>query len=155
MHCSRPYHPQSKGKIERSHRELRKKIHYDMINQARKKRVNWVQNIFTYMRVLNKLAMEELPWKNPFEVYYRKIPNNIQNAGRYTPKQVTVDEKIIDLPSARNLQKFLQNEGMCWRSQLWIRVRILITIKSFFKCHTHMVFLENITNVKVMQKMNR
>ena len=33
------------------------------------------------------------------------MPNNIQNAGRYIPKQVIIDERIIELPSARNLQE--------------------------------------------------
>ena len=104
MHCSRPYQPQSQGKIERSHGELCKKIHYDMI-KLRKKGVKWVQNLPSYMRVLNELARKKLPWKSPFEVYYGRIPNNIQNAGRYIPKQVIVDERIIELPSARNLQE--------------------------------------------------
>ena len=55
--------------------------------------------------MLNELAREELSWKNLFEVYYGRIPNNIQNAGRYIPKQVIVDERITELPSARNLQE--------------------------------------------------
>ena len=38
-------------------------------------------------------------------MYYGRIPNNIQNAGRYIPKQVIIDERIIELPSARNLQE--------------------------------------------------
>ena len=29
----RPYHPQAQGKVERSHRVLRQKIHYDMMNK--------------------------------------------------------------------------------------------------------------------------
>ena len=70
-----------------------------------KKGVNWVQILPNYMRVLNELAREELSWKSPFEVYYSRITNNIQNAGRYISKQVIVDERIIELPSARNLQE--------------------------------------------------
>ena len=106
MHCSRPYHPHSQGKIERSHRELRKKIHYDMIKLG-KKGVNWVQNLPNYMWVLSRLVREELSWKSSFEVCYGRIPNNIQNAGRYIPKQGIVDERIIELLllSARNLQE--------------------------------------------------
>ena len=40
------------------------------------------------------------------------MPNNIQNAGRYIPKQVIVDERIIDLPSARNLQEREKNKKL-------------------------------------------
>ena len=45
--------------------------------------------------MLNELAREQLSWKSHFEVYYGRIPNNIQNAGRYIPKQ---DETIVELP---------------------------------------------------------
>ena len=57
------------------------------------------------MRVPNELATEELSRKNPFEVYYGRIPNNIQNPERYILKQVIIDERIIELLSARNLQQ--------------------------------------------------
>ena len=63
------------------------------------------QNLPGYMGVLNELAREELSQKSPFEVYYGRIPNNIQNAGRFIPKEVIVDERIIELLSARNLQE--------------------------------------------------
>ena len=111
MHCSRPYHPQSQGKIERLYREQREKIHYDMI-KLRKKGVNWIQNLPGNMRVLNELARGVLSWKSPFEVYYGRIPNNIQNAGRFIPKEVIVDERIIELPSARNLQERKKNKKL-------------------------------------------
>ena len=48
---------------------------------------------------------KELSWENLFEEYYGRMPSNIQNAGRYIPKQVIIDERIIELPSARNLQE--------------------------------------------------
>ena len=73
--------------------------------KLRKKGVNWIQNLPGNMRVLNELARGVLSWKNPSEVYYGRIPNNIQNAGRFIPKEVIVDERIIDLLSARNLQE--------------------------------------------------
>ena len=57
LHCSRTHHPQSQGMIKCSHRELRKKIHHDMI-KLRKKGVKWAQNLLSYMRVLNELAAE-------------------------------------------------------------------------------------------------
>ena len=97
MHCSRSYHPQSQGKIERSHRVLHKKIHYDMI-KLRKTGINWGHNLQGYIRVLNELARDEQCWKSPVEGCYGRIPKNIQ-------KQVIEDERIIELPSARNFQE--------------------------------------------------
>ena len=34
-------------------------------------------------------------------MYYGRIPNNTQNAGRCVPKQVFIDKTIIELPLAR------------------------------------------------------
>ena len=67
--CSRAYHPQSQGKGERSHRELRNKIHYDMV-KLNSKGVNWVKNLPRYATILNEGGREELGWKSPFEIYY-------------------------------------------------------------------------------------
>ena len=72
MITSRPYHPQSQGKVERSHREFRKKLHYDMVH-LKLKGVNWVENVPNHTRVLNELAREELRWGNPLEIYYGRI----------------------------------------------------------------------------------
>ena len=65
MISSRPYNPKAQGKIESSHRELRNKLHYDMV----KLKTNWVENVPNNMRVLNELAREELGWQSLFEVY--------------------------------------------------------------------------------------
>ena len=53
----RPYNPKTQGKIERSHRELRNKVHCDMV-KVKNKGVNWVENLPNYMRVLNELTRE-------------------------------------------------------------------------------------------------
>lgn len=50
--CSRPYHPQSQGKVERSHRSLRAKMEYDILKMG-KKGVNWGNNIQEYQHILN------------------------------------------------------------------------------------------------------
>ena len=67
---SRPYHPKSQGKVERSHRRLREKIKYDSIKLG-KKGVNWVANLGAYSHILNDESKEELGWKSPFEIYFR------------------------------------------------------------------------------------
>ena len=52
---SRPYNPKAKGNIERSHRVLRNKLHYNMV-KLKNKDVNWVENVPNCMRVLNEFA---------------------------------------------------------------------------------------------------
>ena len=52
---SRPYHQQSQGKVERSHRQLRKKIMYDLVTLG-KKGVNWAANLDDYNRKRKSLA---------------------------------------------------------------------------------------------------
>ena len=44
---SRPHHPQSQGKVERSHRSLRAKMEFDLLKMSQKG-VNWVKHLPTY-----------------------------------------------------------------------------------------------------------
>ena len=73
--CSSPYHPQSQGKVERSHRALRSKMEYDII-QMGSKGVNWVQRLPNYQRILNEDPKEVLAYKTPFEVYFARKCNS-------------------------------------------------------------------------------
>ena len=76
---SKPYHPQSQGKVERSQRRLRKKIKYDSIKLG-KKGVNWVANLGAYSRILNDESKEELGWKRPYEIYFGRKSNTLIQA---------------------------------------------------------------------------
>ena len=76
---SRAYHPQSQGKVERSHRSLRKKIKYDFINLGMKG-INWASNHTSYSHILNEESKEELGWKSPFEVYFGRKSNILVKA---------------------------------------------------------------------------
>ena len=69
--CSRPYHPQSQGKVERSHGSLRAKMEYDFIKMG-EKGVNWVKSLPTYQRILKNGPKEVLSHKTPFEVYFAR-----------------------------------------------------------------------------------
>ncbi|XP_068731120.1 uncharacterized protein [Montipora capricornis] len=69
-----PYHPQSQGKVERSHRSLRKKINFDLINFS-KVGVNWVSKLMEYQKVLNEELMDVLGKQSPFEVFYGRASN--------------------------------------------------------------------------------
>ena len=88
MISSHPYNPKAQGKIERSHRELQNKLHYDMV-KLKNKGVNWVENLPNYMRVLNESAREELGWQSPFEVYYGRKSNFVVKASYNTNKTIT------------------------------------------------------------------
>lgn len=69
----RPYHPQSQGKVERSHRSFKKKIMHDFLVMG-KAGVNWIKSLPEYARSLNLDPNEELSWKSPFEVHYGRKP---------------------------------------------------------------------------------
>ena len=94
--CSSPYHPQSQGKVERSHRALRSKMEYDII-QMGSKGVNWVQRLSNYQRILNEDPKEVLAYKTPFEVYFARKCNSyntamtdeevVENAGKCNPSE--------------------------------------------------------------------
>ena len=76
---SRPYYPQSQGKVERSHRRLRDKMMFDLL-AMKGKGINWAKNLPRYCRVLNEEKKEELGWLSPFEVYYGRKSNVLTKA---------------------------------------------------------------------------
>ena len=75
---SRPYHPQSQGKVERSHRALRKKIAFDF-GHLRKSGVNWAKQLKEYQKLQNEESMEALANKSPFVVFYGRKSNAVLN----------------------------------------------------------------------------
>ena len=85
--CSSPYHPQSQEKVERSHRALRSKMEYDII-QMGSKGVNWVQRLPNYQRILNEDPKEVLAYKTPFEVYFARKCNSYNTA--------MTDEEVVE-----------------------------------------------------------
>lgn len=67
--ASMPYHPQSQGKIERTHRMLKRTIMYDIL---RAKGGNWIRNLLKYNAKINNSSKKELAWHTPFEVFYNR-----------------------------------------------------------------------------------
>ena len=55
---SRPYHPQSQEKVERSRRALRKKIAFDF-GHLRKSGVNWAKQLKEDQRLQNEESKED------------------------------------------------------------------------------------------------
>ena len=85
--CSTPYHPQSQGKVERSHRALRSKMEYDII-QMDSKGVNWVQKLPNYQCILNEDPKEVSAYKTPFEVYFARKCHSYNTA--------MTDEEVVE-----------------------------------------------------------
>ena len=74
----RPYHPQSQGKVERSHRALRKNIAFHF-GHLRRSGVNWAKQLKEYKKLQNKESMEALGNKSPFEVFHGRKSNAVLN----------------------------------------------------------------------------
>lgn len=87
---SSPYHPQSQGKVERSHRLLRKKIMYDLV-QYQKGGVNWVKHLPIYAKVMNDDPKEVLSWMSPFQVYYERQSHAWSNQ--------LISQEVLEEPS--------------------------------------------------------
>ena len=76
-----PYHPQSQGKVERSHRSLRKKISFDLLRFS-KVGVNWASKLREYQKILNEEPMDVLGRQSPFEVFYCRESNALTQMER-------------------------------------------------------------------------
>ena len=98
-----PYHPQAQGKVERSHKVLRRKIYYDLVRQ-KNTGVNWVENLRCYQRCLNNNKREELGWKSAFEVYYGRKSNELVKARHPPGTKQSWGEKLMP-PSTSDFKK--------------------------------------------------
>lgn len=108
---SRPYNPKAQGKVERSHRVLRQKIHYDLITQT-KTGVNWVKNLPKYMKCLNDDKREELGWKSAFEIYFGRKSNS-EGTNEWKKCDDTITHQTTCRPSKRAYQnQFKRSKNM-------------------------------------------
>ena len=105
------YCPQSQGKVERSHRKLRKKTNYDLVKQGRKG-VNWVKNSLEYSKCLNNDKREELGWRSAFEVYYETKSNELVKCGvpANREKEFNVQKSYPAIGKC-----YICNSKTCWR----------------------------------------
>ena len=49
--------------------------------------VNWVKALPSYTEALNQDPKEELAWKSPFEIYFGRKPNLVDNTGNKCAKE--------------------------------------------------------------------
>ena len=80
MMQSRPYNPRAQGKVERSHRVLRKKVAFDMLTQKHTG-INWVKNLPNYMKYVNNEKQEALGWQSAFKIYFARKSNELVKCG--------------------------------------------------------------------------
>lgn len=76
-----PYHPQSWGKVERSHQALRKKILFGMA-YLNKKWGDWAIQLKEYQKLQNEESMEALGCQSPFQVFYGRETNAVKNVAQ-------------------------------------------------------------------------
>ena len=100
---SAAYSPQAQGKYEHSHRTWKEKIKYDVINSDGE--LNWVENLPIYLQLYNESPHSSLGMQSPFEVYYGRKPNRVENKlslGERTAFEVSEeDEAEFQLKSPR------------------------------------------------------
>lgn len=78
---SRPYYPQSQGKIESSHKSWKSKIKYDLLKTIDS---NWVRDLPKYAMLRNEEYHSSLK-ASPFYVYHGRESNRVRKSTRLGP----------------------------------------------------------------------
>ena len=103
---SRPYHPQSQGKVERNNATLKKRLRYRV---AKKKTGdNWVNNLRKVSSAMNNTPKECLGYQSPFSVYYardRRPDRCRKKAAEYSARCATREKSYKDGSSCSIYQK--------------------------------------------------
>ena len=95
------YHPQSQGKVERSHRTLRDKIRFDMLKEG----ANWVRNLPEYQSVMNDDVKQELGGRSPFQIYFSRKSNYVLNPNAEIDPESEGDNVIMRQKVWRTISK--------------------------------------------------
>ena len=86
---SRPYHPQSQGKDERSHRTWKDYLAHDLKEDPR---TNWVANLPVYMSLYNASPHSAIGHKTPFQVHFNRTPLTVTKPLLSGPRESDTDD---------------------------------------------------------------
>ena len=96
---SRPYHPQSQGKDERSHRTWKDYLRHDLKDDPQ---TNWVVNLPVYMSLYNASPHRSIGLKTPFEVHFGRKPLSSKRPLFTEPTTSGSESEDSDLPDYSN-----------------------------------------------------
>ncbi|KAH3754326.1 hypothetical protein DPMN_188993 [Dreissena polymorpha] len=91
---SRPYHPQSQGKVERQNRILRSKIRYDMMKKARTG-YNWVESLEDVAAAMNRQPKEVLAYQTPFNIYFGRYVDVNESRKKASDASARCDRRVM------------------------------------------------------------
>ena len=102
---SRPYHPQSQGKVERMNQILKRQLAFDLIKHNREG-VNWARHLPSYQNEINDRPTECLKWQTTFHVYFGRRRNSNARP-KFSPDctEDTVDRRLIMCSAVRKAAK--------------------------------------------------
>ncbi|XP_062566093.1 uncharacterized protein LOC134228451 [Saccostrea cucullata] len=122
---SRPYYPQSQGKIESSHKSWKSKLKYDLLKTSDS---NWVRDLSKYAMLRNEEYHSSLK-ASPFYVYHGRESNRVRKSTRLGP---TV---------SNNVSKELKKQSAIRKAALLAsKKREKTMIKHHFKKHQVSVY---------------
>ena len=105
---SRPYHPETQGKCERSHRTLKKKLN---LLKRTSKGSNWVKDLPKVLNSMNTTAKEVLNYQTPFDIFFgraKDMSSVKSNVARSSKRCLDRNQRYLttDLHSMKSMKKF-------------------------------------------------
>lgn len=119
---SSPFHPQSQGKVERSHRSLKSMVKYDMLHN---KHLHWAKNLPEYQKNMNDSPKEVLGWLTPFTAYFGRVKNPHFGTN---PSSKQIESKVIKATNHVNNRTVRASERKLCVPKYLIGDKILIKL---------------------------
>ena len=110
------YHPQSQGKVERSHGTWKEKIRHDLLNTRKEGVCDWVSELKNYQQLYNE-AIHTSIGISPYECLFGIKPNRVTQRCNMAENEVDDIENLIGNMDTRTSSQLQEDKTVKKRQQ--------------------------------------
>ena len=106
---SSSHHPQSQGKIERSHSSWKSKIRFDIIRSAEEENTDWMSNLPKFQQIYNE-AMHTSLNMSPYQCLFGVVPN--RNKLNHADGNDRINQNVTDVQRRTDSVEIIRRQAL-------------------------------------------